>query len=151
MAALARGQLERVSSLMSSVEAEMDLKLAEVDRLERLMQLMRDNASRAEDTVRLNLRGRVFQTHRSTLTRIEGTFFHCMLASDDWQPGEDGAYFIDRPYEGFERILEYLHSGIGCVSGLSPLDGAVLRDNLDYFQIDFSVPRPLSQECCSEW
>ena len=60
---------------MSSVEAEMDLKLAEVDRLERLMQLMQDSASRAEDTVKLNLRGRMFQTHRSTLTRIEGTYF----------------------------------------------------------------------------
>ena len=142
MAALARGQLERVSSLTSSVEAEMDLKLAEVDRLERLMQLMRDSASRAEDTVKLNLRGRVFQTHRSTLTRIEGTYFERMLRSGEWKPGEDGAYFIDRPYEGFERILEYLHSGIGCVSGLSPHDGAILRDSKVW---------PLSQECCSEW
>ena len=139
MAALARGQLERVSSLMSSVEAEMDLKLAEVDRLERLQQSLRERAAKAPSMVKLNLRGRVFQTYSSTLTGIEGTFFHCMLASDDWQPGEDGAYFIDRPYEAFERILAYLSDGTISYRDLSDYDKSILSENLKYFQINIDM------------
>ena len=107
----------------------------ELRRLESLRKQMRENAEKAEEVVRLNVRGKVFQTHKSHLLRLEGNYFYCMLASDIWKPGKDGSYFIDRPYEAFERIIQYLSDGELSFEGLNQYEARMLRDNLDFFQI----------------
>ena len=107
----------------------------ELQRLESLQRQMRENAAKGDDIVRLNVRGKVFQTHRSHFLRAEGHYFYCMLASDVWKPGKDGSYFIDRPYEAFERIIQYLSDGELSFEGLNQYEARMLRENLDFFQI----------------
>lgn len=109
--------------------------VVELERLEELQRQMRESAASAEDLVRLNVRGKVFQTHKSHFLRVEGTFFYCMLASEVWKPGKDGSYFIDRPYEAFERIIQYLSDGELSFEGLNQYEARMLRENLDFFQI----------------
>jgi hypothetical protein len=55
------------------------------------------------ETVKLNVGGRRFETLRSTLLSVPGTYFHGLL---DCQPAEE--YFIDRDGEKFAPILNYL-------------------------------------------
>lgn len=109
--------------------------VVELQRLESLQRQMRESAAKAEDIVRLNVRGKLFQTHKSHFLRVEGTYFFCMLASEVWKPGKDGAYFIDRPYEAFERIIQYLSEGEMSFEGLNQYEARMLRENLDFFQI----------------
>jgi hypothetical protein len=69
---------------------------------------------------------------------MEGTFFYSMLSSGVWLPNEKGEYFIDRDYEGFERILNYLSTGNLSFKGLNDYEKDVLISNLDYFQITYT-------------
>lgn len=117
------------------VMKDIELKLAELKRLEELQKIIKEHAERAPSVVKLNVRGKVFQIYRSGLERIEGNYFQLMLASEEWQPEEDGAYFIDRPYEAFERILLYLSDGLLSYEGLNSFESRILKENLDYFKL----------------
>jgi hypothetical protein len=101
--------------------------------------LNRDNCVKAADTIILNLRGRVFKTYKDTLFKKEGTFFYNMLSSGEWLPDEKGEYFIDRGYEGVERILRYLSTGELSFKDLNEFEDEVLAENVDYFQISIPV------------
>jgi BTB/POZ domain len=59
----------------------------------------------------LELRGKIFTADRDVLMNASGTYFSGMLSSGVWQPNSDGVYVIDRPSEGFDRILECLSTG----------------------------------------
>jgi hypothetical protein len=63
--------------------------------------------------------------------------FHGILADDVWRPDDNGEYFFDRGYEGFERVLRYLNTGVLSFDGLNKYENDVLLENLDYFQISF--------------
>jgi hypothetical protein len=54
-----------------------------------------------------------------------------------WQPNSDGVYVIDRPSEGFDRILECLSSGKRNCKGLTDYGIDCVLENLDYFLIPF--------------
>lgn len=56
----------------------------------RLTALMTDNYAKAESTVKLNVRGKVFETFKENLVREEGTYFHAMVCSGAWKPNPDG-------------------------------------------------------------
>ena len=89
----------------------------------------------AVPVVRLSLRGRLFETLESTLLVGPGSYFHAMLSSGKWSPADDGVYYIDRPHEGFDRILDYCLSGRLSFVGLSDWESQCLENNLDYFQV----------------
>jgi BTB/POZ domain len=59
----------------------------------------------------LSLRGKIFTVAKDSLIKVKGTYFHGMLSSGVWLPNSDGVYVIDRPSEGFDRILECLSTG----------------------------------------
>lgn len=117
------------------VQSIIDLKIDKLNHLESTQQLIKENAAKSPSIVKLNVRGKMFQIYRSGLERIEGNYFQSMLASPEYQPGEDGAYFIDRPYEAFERILLYLSDGVLSFEGLNSFEARILRSNLDYFKL----------------
>lgn len=85
--------------------------------------------------VRLKVGGDVFDVEKSVLLSVRDTYFYAMLSSGSWQPDADGAYSIDRPAVGFDRILEYLSSGILTLAGLTHLEEECVYDNLNYFLI----------------
>ncbi len=82
------------------------------------------------DWVRLNVRGQLFDTLRTTLLGQPDTFFEALLSSGAWEPNQRGVpldhsggaflggmrplagqYEIDRSPTYFAHILLYLHSG----------------------------------------
>jgi BTB/POZ domain len=86
----------------------------------------------------LSLRGKMFTVAKDNLIKVIGTYFYGMLSSGAWQPNSDGVYVIDRPNEGFERILECLSTGKLDCKGLTEYEIECVYANLDYFLIPFT-------------
>jgi WD40 repeat protein len=86
----------------------------------------------------LSLRGKIFTVAKDSLIKVMGTYFYGMLSSGVWQPNSDGVYIIDRPSEGFDRILECLSTGKLNCKGLSDYEIDCVYANLDYFLIPFT-------------
>ena len=121
------------------VQSVIAQKLDKLRHLESTLELIKENASKSPSIVKLNVRGKMFQIYRSGLERIAGNYFQSMLANEEYKPeykpGEDGAYFIDRPYEAFERILLYLSDDMLSFEGLNSFEARILISNLDYFKL----------------
>jgi hypothetical protein len=77
-----------------------------------------------------SLRGKIFTAAKDRSVKVIGTYFYGMLSSGVWQPNSDGVYVIDRPSEGFDRILQCQSTGKLSCKGLT--------DYLDYFLIPFT-------------
>jgi WD40 repeat protein len=88
--------------------------------------------------VTLSLRGKVFIVEKDILTNAKGTYFNGLLSSGVWQPNSDGVYVIDRPSEGFDRILDCLETGNLSCKGLTDYEIDCAYGNLDYFLIPFT-------------
>jgi WD40 repeat protein len=86
----------------------------------------------------LSLRGKIFTVAKDRLIKVIGTYFYGMLSSGVWQPNSDGVYIIDRPSEGFDRILECLETGKLNCNGLTDYEIDCVYGNLDYFLIPFT-------------
>jgi WD40 repeat protein len=86
----------------------------------------------------LSLRGKVFTVAKDRLIKVVGTYFYGMLSSGAWQPNSDGVYVIDRPSEGFDRILDCLETGKLMCEGLTCYEIDCVYGNLDYFLIPFT-------------
>jgi WD40 repeat protein len=88
--------------------------------------------------VTLSLRGKVVIAEKDILTHAKGTYFNGLLSSGVWQPNSDGVYVIDRPSEGFDRILDCLETGKLHCKGLTDYEIECVLQNLDYFLIPFT-------------
>jgi WD40 repeat protein len=88
--------------------------------------------------IKLELRGKIFTVDRDILMNVSGTYFSGMLSSGVWQPNSEGVYVIDRPSEGFDRILECLSTGKLDCKGLTDYEIECVLGNLDYFLIPFT-------------
>ena len=130
---LIESSTDLVQNLLYRLDEKISLLNAKQNQIEEMNQMMKRNQERTKEIIRLNLRGCIFETYRETLLKVEGSYFYGMLSSGQWFPDYHGAYFIDRPSEGFERILEYLNTGKLSFAGLSAYEIDCIRDNLDYF------------------
>jgi WD40 repeat protein len=83
----------------------------------------------------LNLRGQVFDTTTDTLVKLDNIYFKTLLSSDTWELDVNGEYFVDRCGNGFDRILEYMSTGVLSTEGLNSYDKDCVYDNLKYFKI----------------
>jgi BTB/POZ domain len=90
---------------------------------------------KVESNIKLNLRGKLFDTSKDILLKTVCTYFYLLLSSPFFELDCDGAYFIDRPSIGFDRILKYLNTGALSLEGLNKYDVDCMYDNLDYFKI----------------
>lgn len=135
------GLLGSTIESMRSLLVRMELQIAAMEAKERqvqeLDQRMRSMHEKASNRIKLSLRGKVFETDKSTLLNIEGTYFYAMLSTDTWLPDDEGVYFADRPHEGFDRILSYLSTGKLSYEGLTGYEIECIESNFDYFQIPF--------------
>ncbi|KAK5983901.1 Potassium channel tetramerization domain containing 5 [Trichostrongylus colubriformis] len=74
----------------------------------------RDLSSTANNWIRLNVGGKIFQTTRDTLMRVPGSFLYRLCQDDKRLPSvkdETGAYLIDRDADYFSPVLNYLRHG----------------------------------------
>jgi WD40 repeat protein len=106
-------------------------------RVEDMDALMKANRDKVASITKLNLRGKKFSVYKSILLKVGGTYFVGMLSSAMFEPDYEGAYYIDRCSEGFERILAYLDTGVLSLQGLNEYEEECVYDNLDYFCISF--------------
>jgi len=84
----------------------------------------------------LNVGGRIFVSNKSTFLQGENTYFHGLLCSGNWNPDLDGAYFIDRDPDSFERIMKSLRSSSPVdFEGLTTAQVRLLQQELDYYQM----------------
>jgi WD40 repeat protein len=86
----------------------------------------------------LSLRGKIFTVAKDRLIKVIGTYFYGMLSSGVWQPNSDGVYVIDRPSDGFDRILDCLSTGKLDCKGLTDNEIDCVYANLDYFLVPFT-------------
>eukprot|EP01118_Nematostelium_gracile_P017356 TRINITY_DN738_c0_g1_i1.p1 TRINITY_DN738_c0_g1~~TRINITY_DN738_c0_g1_i1.p1 ORF type:complete len:280 (+),score=68.82 TRINITY_DN738_c0_g1_i1:88-840(+) len=103
-----------------------------------LIQLMRERRETShQNQINLNIGGTRFSTSKATLTAMEGTYFAVMLSStsEQWKPDKYGEYFIDRDPKHFDRILNYLRTGVLHNRCLNEDERAELKSEMEYYQI----------------
>ena len=129
------GYLDFMQSAYETTDLALRALRERKQSMEAYKQLFMSERVMAKSMVRLSLRGQVFETFEATLLRGSGSYFHSLLCSGMWPPGEDGVYYIDRPHEGFDRILDYCRSGNLSFIGLSDWERECMEANIDYFQV----------------
>ncbi|KAJ1502050.1 hypothetical protein HMI54_009380 [Coelomomyces lativittatus] len=79
-----------LNTLLNSI----DERLAILDKKEKAKkkadEIVQATLANASEIIKLNVGGKHFETHKSTLTAIEGTYFHALLSSGRWKPSTDG-------------------------------------------------------------
>jgi hypothetical protein len=78
-----------MKSSVFNLEKNKSLEADEIRRSQ-LLSKLQENAKKSLDIITLDIGGTLFRTTKSTLLRIEESFFHAMLSSGDWSPNEMG-------------------------------------------------------------
>lgn len=124
-----------LEELMSGIGERIKL-LAEKERnWVEVEKRMRTNIDVANKKITLDIGGKLFATSKSTLLAYPGSFFEAMLSCEEWKPGRDGAYFIDRCPKLFPVLLDYLRMGKVNVKMFAYDVMADLKDEFDFYQI----------------
>jgi hypothetical protein len=96
------------------------------------MEAYMNNSIEETAAVTLNIRGTLFVVDTKYLDNI---FFHILINSD---PAPiRGHYFIDRPFEGFDRILNAMRGEAISYEGLNDYEAQCIDANLKYFQLPY--------------
>lgn len=132
--------MRETSELMTKRLELIQAKEAHWNALERKLE---ENAAHAAERIKLDVGGKVFCISKTHLLSVQGSYFHAMLGSGHWKPDSDGAYFIDRSPEHFDRILEYLITGKLSFNGLRRDQMRTLEKTLDYLQLNDAYQPPV--------
>jgi WD40 repeat protein len=131
----ARDSLRITIQLLQALEIELDKKLNYLLALYNYMQGMEACVKKRIDataSVKLNMRGTVFVVDTKYLDNI---FFHILIFSD---PAPiRGHYFIDRPFEGFDRIVNAIRGEVLSFEGLNDYEVQYIDANLEYFRLPY--------------
>jgi len=128
-------------SISKKIEERLKILEEKEKHIKLLERRMNESAEKAKTKIKLDVGGKIFSTSKTTLLQHQGTYFYALLASDHWQPDEDGCYFIDRNPKHFDRILDYLRTGEFNTKGLDEEAMKKLKTDLDYYQV--TPPKPL--------
>jgi WD40 repeat protein len=134
----ARDSLRIAIQVMLALEIELDSKL---NYLLALYNHMQDMETRMKDAVEvtaavtMNMRGTLFVIETEVLSASSNIFFQTLIYSDP--DPEYGYYFIDRPFEGFDRIISALKEEALSYEGLNDYETLCINDNLAYFRLSF--------------
>eukprot|EP01130_Rhizamoeba_saxonica_P002007 TRINITY_DN11818_c0_g1_i1.p1 TRINITY_DN11818_c0_g1~~TRINITY_DN11818_c0_g1_i1.p1 ORF type:complete len:324 (-),score=54.68 TRINITY_DN11818_c0_g1_i1:109-1080(-) len=121
---------------------ELETIVNEVANISTIKTMLDQEIDKAKYKVKLNVGGQIFVTSKTTLTKDKNSYFYGMISSNNWQPDEDGEYFIDRDPVVFNRILNYMRDGYLDVNGLSQRERYVLNKDLDYYCLQNDIPTP---------
>jgi hypothetical protein len=87
-----REGMECLLKLSVSIEAQRKELEIEKRHWSDLQSKMQENAKNAREMITPDVGGTLFRTTKSTLLKMDGSYFHAMLASGDWLPNEMGMY-----------------------------------------------------------
>jgi hypothetical protein len=105
-----------------------------------MQELMFKHSAMAKSKIKLDLVGQSFSALKETLLKFKGSFFFAMLNSERFEPGEYGAYFIDRSPTYFSYVIDYLRRDrFDVLPGLSKAELQCVKTEFDFYQIDFPL------------
>ncbi|KDO29301.1 hypothetical protein SPRG_05838 [Saprolegnia parasitica CBS 223.65] len=121
----------------ATIDDDIGVLQAARQRHNTIQKLTQAQAAIADDAIRLNVGGTLFETSRATLLALPDSYFTAMLSQGHWTPREvDGAYFIDQDATYFEYALDALRQGSLNTKGLPPTALQQLHLLLNYLQMD---------------
>eukprot|EP01111_Echinosteliopsis_oligospora_P010682 TRINITY_DN3383_c0_g2_i3.p1 TRINITY_DN3383_c0_g2~~TRINITY_DN3383_c0_g2_i3.p1 ORF type:complete len:348 (+),score=85.76 TRINITY_DN3383_c0_g2_i3:45-1088(+) len=126
---------QKSTELLQAINARIALLQKEQESWKQMNDKIQENVEKAGTKIKLDVCGKIFTVSKQTLLKHPNTFFTAMLGSGQWQPGEDGTYFIEKDPKIFAVILKYLVSGRLNLSKLDEHRMEELKADLDYFQI----------------
>jgi hypothetical protein len=85
---------EEMKGLLEEFTARREELQAKEDNWNVLEKRISDNIAKMDTTVKLNIRGKLFETMKDNLVRQPGSYFHTLLGSGHWQPAKDGSYKV---------------------------------------------------------
>jgi BTB/POZ domain len=139
----AKGKVEKTMKYWQTILDELDRRAMEYSELLSLMKAKEEEDKKRRDSVesmmKLNLRGQVFDTTKYTLLNGDSTYFSILLSSNLWELDGNGEFFIDRCGHGFDRILDYMSTGVLSTEGLNRYDEDCVYSNLEYFKINYPL------------
>jgi BTB/POZ domain len=137
----AKDKIENTIKYWQTLLDELDRRAMEYSELWNAMKVKEEEDKKRRDSVesmmKLNLRGQVFDTTKHTLLSVENTYFTILLSSPLFELDMNGEFFIDRSSNGFDRILQYMSTGVLSTDGLNRYDEDCMYDNLVYFRIPY--------------
>jgi WD40 repeat protein len=124
---------------------ELDRRAEEYEEIYKNMKEAEEEDKRRRDVVelniKLNLRGQVFDTTKDILVN-NSPYFSLLFSSPSFELDANGEFFIDRNSHCFDRILDYMSTGVLSTEGLNRYDKDCLYDNRKFFMIpEFSRVR----------
>jgi hypothetical protein len=94
---------DEFSRLLSELDTRRDELKAIEDNWNALETRIKENMQKMNTTIKLNLRGKFFETIKDNLVREEGSYFHTLLSSGLRKPANDGILNIYCPLVSFHR------------------------------------------------
>jgi WD40 repeat protein len=135
----AKEKVEKTIRYWQTLLDELDRRAKEYSDLLSAMKAKEEEDRMRRDSVesmmKLNLRGQVFDTTKHTILNGDSTFFSVLLSSIIWELDGNGEIFIDRCGNGFDRVLDYMSTGVLSTEGLNRYDEDCVYAKLVYFKI----------------
>ena len=141
----ARDQLHAAMEALQTLLDVLNDKIRALEKKQRYLEELKVMRSQRHDEIassiiKVNIRGTIFEVKKDILTVLEGSYFDVMLSVGETTVYKSEAsvpvYFIDRSYEGFERIISNMR-GDSDISwdGLNVYEMHIVRDNLEHFNV----------------
>ena len=133
-----KDDLLNLKNKLSNLELELDNqnedeKIKE-ERLKEINYKVNKILSNEDNTVVLNIGGKIFHTKISTLLNVKDTLFHKIAL--EIKNRESPEIFFDRSYTHFHILLDYMRTNKFCYKGLNKYDIDDLYDEAVYYSFN---------------
>jgi WD40 repeat protein len=143
--AIAKTFLSTTSETLKSLENKLDTKLSYLiacyNHVKDIETHVKDQIQASVNVLDLNFRGTSFFVDKNHLMINSSSTFHYFHPLIYSLPSATrGHYYIDRPYEGFDRILQAMRVNAHDINynGCNEYEINCIEDNLLYFKLPFS-------------
>jgi BTB/POZ domain len=134
----AKDKVKETIRYWQTILDELDRRAMEYGELLSAMKAKEDEDKKrrnnVESKMKLNLKGQVFDTTKYTLLNGDSTYFFHLLSSTAWELDGNGEFFIDRCANCFDRVLDYMSTGVLSTEGLNRYDEDVFMITLTTFR-----------------
>jgi hypothetical protein len=128
--------IQALLSLDGELENKINHLLSFYDHMNDMSNYIKDRVTAsATAVITLNVRGSMFEVETEHLNAYP--FFQALLFSDP-APSR-GHYFIDRPFEGIDRIVNAVRGEELSYEGLNDYEAQCIDANLKYFRLPFPI------------